>query len=67
MSKKVLDFNDNIIGVFDGEYYYDLSGRMILRIDGDEIYTLDIPCTYIGIFEKNEAKTIDGKLIFRIE
>ncbi|RYY02346.1 MAG: hypothetical protein EOO53_12200 [Gammaproteobacteria bacterium] len=64
---KVYDSDGNMIGVFDGEYLYDLSGDISLRVNGNEVFTTNVPCSYIGTFEKNEAIALDGNLLFRIE
>jgi len=53
-------------GTFYGQYLYDLEGKMFLRVDGDEVYTLDIPCKYVGVFEDNKIKQLDGLLAYSI-
>jgi hypothetical protein len=65
MHKQAYDDNGFNIGTFDGEFLYDISGKMKLRVDGDEIYTLEIPCKYIGVYEANEARKLDGSILFR--
>ena len=67
MQKQAFDSKGNHIGTFDGEYLYDSSGKMSLRVDEDEVYTTNIPCSYVGTFEENEAVALDGNLLFRVE
>ncbi len=67
MHKQAFDSKGSHIGNFDGEYLYDLNGKISLRVDEDEIYTINIPCSYVGTFEENEAIALDGKLLFRVE
>lgn len=65
MHKQAYDANGGHIGIFDGEFLYNKSGTIALRVDGNEVYTTDIPCKYIGTYEANEAKRLDGTLLFR--
>ena len=67
MHKQAYDSTAKHIGIFDGEYLYNLSGEMLLRVDGDEVYSLNIPCSYLGNFNGSEAKKPDGSLIFKAE
>ncbi|HDZ38300.1 MAG TPA: hypothetical protein ENH62_08455 [Marinobacter sp.] len=67
MSKQAYDANGSHIGTFDGEFLYGMSGKIALRVDGDEVYTTEIPCKYIGVYESNEARRLDGSLLFRTE
>lgn len=67
MHKQAYDENGNHIGTFDGEYLYSKSGNIALRIDDDKVYTTEIPCKYIGVYENNEARKLDGALLFRTE
>lgn len=67
MRKQAYDANGSHIGTFDGEFLYNMSGKIALRVDGDEVYTTDIPCKHIGIYESNEARKPDGALLFRTE
>lgn len=67
MHKQVYDANGSHIGTFDGEFLYSMSGKVALRVDGDEVYTTKIPCKYIGVYEKNEARKLDGSPLFRTE
>lgn len=60
------DAQGNHMGFFDGKYLYDLRYKMLLRVDGDEVYTLEIPTEYIGTFERSVAKRLDGTVIFRV-
>ena len=49
------------IGHFDGEFFY-TTPAVNLRVDGDEVYTLDMPCKYVGTFEENAIKLLDGSI-----
>ncbi|GEQ76712.1 hypothetical protein CTTA_3717 [Comamonas testosteroni] len=65
MHKQAYDSNGVHIGTFDGEFLYDRMGRITLRVDSDEVYTVDTPCKYIGVYEDNQAMSIDGSVLFR--
>jgi hypothetical protein len=65
--KQAYDANGSHIGTFDGEFLYNMSGKIALRVDGDEVYTTEIPNKYIGVYENNEARKLDGSLLFRAE
>lgn len=67
MHKQAYDVNGSHIGTFDGEFLYNMSGKIELRVDGDEVYTTETPCKYIGVYEGNEARKLDGSVLFRIE
>ena len=60
------DASGNHIGMFDGEYLYDLQGKMVLRVDGSEVYNMDQPCKYIAHFANGVAKNFDGSVLFKI-
>ena len=66
MYKQVYNFKEVHIGTFDGEHIYNFSGEIILRIDGNEAYTTEIPTQLIGIFEKNNVIGLDGSLLFNM-
>ncbi len=55
---------DEHIGTFDGEYLYDHTGNMLLRVDEDEVYDLGISCQRIGIFSDDSICDPDGKKLF---
>lgn len=63
---QIYDKSGVLKGTFDGEYLYDLEDKMFLRVDGDEVYTMDIPCKYIGVFEQNIITQLDGTLAYTI-
>lgn len=67
MRKQAYDASGSHIGTFDGEFLYNLSGKITLRVDGEEVYTTEIPCKYIGVYENNEAIKLDGSQLFRTE
>ena len=67
MHKQAYDAVGSHIGIFDGEYLYNLSGEVILRVDGNEIYSMDIPCKCLGTLEGGEASDLNGILLFRVE
>jgi hypothetical protein len=66
MHKQAYDSNGNHFGTFDGEYLYNFSGEMLIRVDGDEVYSLNTPCNCIGNFNGGKAKKTDGSLIFSV-
>jgi hypothetical protein len=66
MNMQIYDKSGVLKGTFDGEYLYDLEDKMFLRVDGDEVYTMDIPCKYIGVFEQNIITQLDGTLAYTI-
>lgn len=55
------------MGTFDGEYVYNLSGQMVLRVDDDEIYNMEMPSKYLGVFEGSQATDLKGDILFRLE
>jgi hypothetical protein len=65
MYKQVYDVNGIHIGTFDGEFINDFSGKTILRVDGDEAYTIEVPCKYFGIHEENEILRLDGTILIK--
>lgn len=67
MHKQAYDANGNHIGIFDGEFLYNKSGKISLRVDSNGVYTTEIPCECIGTYEANEAKKLDSSLLFRTE
>ncbi len=67
MHKQVYDASEKHTGTFDGEYVYNLSGQKVLRIDDDEIYNMEMPCKYVGVFEGNQATDLKGAVLFRLE
>lgn len=67
MHKQAYHANGSHIGTFDGEFLYNMSGKITPRVDGDEVYTTDIPYKYIGVYENNEARKLDGAILFHTE
>lgn len=51
------------IGHFDGEFFY-TNPPINLRVDGDEVYTRDIPCKFIGTFKNSRIELLDGTVPF---
>ncbi|CAI3927254.1 MAG: hypothetical protein Altm2KO_19920 [Alteromonas macleodii] len=66
MYKQVYDAKGNHTGTFDGEYVYDLSGKILYRVDNDEVYNTIVPCKYLGSYENGQATKIDGSSLFRV-
>lgn len=70
MSKKIhyqaYDQQNNHFGMFDGEFLYNFQGEMLLRVDGSEVYNLEIPCKYVANFDKNVARHFDGSVYFKV-
>lgn len=65
MEKQAYDSNGDHIGSFDGEFVLSNSGKLLFRVDGDEIYTTEIPCKYVGIYANDEAHKLNGSILFR--
>lgn len=55
--------DDLHIGHFDGEFFYTTPG-VNLRVDGDEVYNLDVPADYVGTFEDGKIRALDGTLLY---
>lgn len=49
------------IGHFDGEFFY-TSPPINLRVDGDEVYTNEIPCRLVGSFNGRRVELLDGSV-----
>lgn len=64
--QKVVNGNGVIIGDFDGEFVINNGGSPIYRIDNDEVYSLDVPCKFLGELEKNTAIDLSGQVLFSI-
>lgn len=47
------------IGHFDGEFFY-TTPQVLLRVNGQEVYTTELPCKFVGYFTGNELKMLDG-------
>lgn len=57
------------VGHFDGEYFYP-PGSVNLRVDGDEIYTLEVPTRFVGNVIKEAdsylLKDVQGNVLFEL-
>lgn len=49
------------IGHFDGEFFY-TDPPINLRVDGDEVYTRDIPCKLVGRINSRQIEMQDGSV-----
>ena len=49
------------IGHFDGEFFY-TNPQVNLRVDGDEVYTRDIPSKFVGNLRSNRIELLDGSV-----
>lgn len=67
MHKQVYDSAEKYAGTFDGTYIYNLSGEMILRVDVNEIYSMDMPCKYVGFFDGGQGTNLDGTILFLLK
>ncbi len=63
---QVFTANRKHIGHFDGEFFY-TNPEVDLRVDGDEVYTRDIPCEFVGYFKSNQIKRLDGTVLYYFE
>ena len=64
--KQVVDGKGSVIGVFDGEFVLNGSGFPIYRIDTNEVYSLNVPCKFLGELEGNSAISLSGQILFTI-
>lgn len=57
------------IGYFDGEFFYP-PGSVKYRVDGEEIYSLDMPAQFIGNVVKDEdiylLQDVHGKILYEL-
>lgn len=60
---QVYTSDDKHIGHFDGELFY-TNPPVELRVDGDEVYTKEIPCKFVGNLTENRIKLLDGSVPF---
>lgn len=54
------------IGHFDGEFFYTMPA-VPLRVDGQEVYTTELPCKFVGYFIDNKLKMLDGTTPYYFE
>jgi len=60
------DAHGRHIGYFDGEYLYTTDGRLTHRVDGDEVYSVQIPNEYVAKFENGVARDFGGSVLFQL-
>lgn len=60
----VLTSEGSTLGVIDGDEYVRNGGRLLYRLDGDEIYSL--AGEHLGFIEDGIAKGPSGNVIFRV-
>ncbi len=57
------------IGHFDGEFFYP-PGSVNFRVDGDEVYSLEMPAKFIGNVVKVDGiyliKDVSGKILYEL-
>lgn len=57
------------IGHFDGEFFYP-TGSVNFRVDGDEIYSLDMPAKFIGnVVQEDDTyllKDVHGNTLYEL-
>lgn len=58
MKQVISTLSGKTFGTFDGEYIYNKSGAMCYRVDGDEVYNMEIPCKYVGSYENGKITWI---------
>ena len=66
---QVFDKSYTHIGHFDGEFFYP-EGSVKFRIDGNEIYSLDMPAKFIGNVVKEAdvylLKDVHGNILYEL-
>lgn len=63
---QVFTKNRKHIGHFDGEFFY-TNPPTNLRVDGEDVYTTEIPCKPFGILFENEIRNHSAEVIFYLE
>lgn len=64
--KQVFTKDRKHIGHFDGEFFY-TNPPTNLRVDGEDVYTLEIPCAYFGVVHDNEIRNHSAEIILYLE
>ncbi|MEA9443062.1 MULTISPECIES: hypothetical protein [Aeromonas] len=66
---QVFKWPNEHVGHFDGEHFYP-TGSVNLRVDGDEIYTLEIPTRFVGnVIKEGDIyllKDVQGNVLFEL-
>ena len=55
-----------LIGHFDGEFFY-TNPSIDLRVDGNKVYTKEMPCKFVGDFDGREIKMLNGVIVCYLE
>ncbi|EPE2787523.1 MULTISPECIES: hypothetical protein [Serratia] len=64
----VYDHGGDLLGTIIGdEFIRSKANKLLCRIDGEEIYSLDIPCKLLGFMDGLHGKSIDGSILFTLE
>ena len=58
---QVFTAEDKHIGHFDGEFFY-TNPPINLRVDGDEVYTRNIPTRFVGNITGSRIQLLDGSV-----
>lgn len=54
------------LGYFDGEFFY-TTPPVPLRVDGQEVYTVELPSKFVGYFIENKLQMLDGSTTYYFE
>ena len=54
------------IGHFAGALFY-TTVPVNLRVDGNEVYSTDIPCKLVGYLTNNQIELINGMVLYHIK
>ncbi|MFZ6843696.1 hypothetical protein [Undibacterium sp. RuTC16W] len=60
---QVYNAENKHIGHFDGQLFY-TSPKVDLKVDGEEVYTLEMPCKLIGYYKNNSIALLDGTKLY---
>ncbi|UXJ03982.1 hypothetical protein N6Y36_02085 [Morganella morganii] len=64
----VYDHGGDLLGTIIGdEFIRTTANKLLFRIDGEEIYSIDIPCKLLNFMARLHGKKIDGPIIFTLE
>jgi hypothetical protein len=67
MHKQVYNASGKYTGIFDCHYVYNLLGQIVLRVDIEEAYHMEVPCKYVGVYEDKQATDLSGSTLFRLD
>jgi len=64
----VNDADGRLLGsVIGDEFVRSVANKLLYRIDGQEVYTLDTPAKLLGVVEGGRGVGLDGKVLFTLQ